>query len=289
MLSVCAFLLLATVPSYSQSTKWKGLTQEWRSDANWDKGVPSETKSGITSISVQPATVPPPAPDTARTLDFDVQAGGLLQFEPTGVLVVHGTQFRITPHGTVQLGTGTLISKGNLTFFNEGLFQADQGTLEFSGVVWNNKPGSQFDPGTSTVIFNGSGSQELIIDPGSSFSLYNLRVLSPFISITGQLVVNGDCEIAEGSSLYIEAGGSLTINGNFTGDPSSIQGEGSVTLPVQLSAFTVSAQRLDAILHWSTATETNNYGFEIERRPGAHGGSWVRIGFVQGAGTSSQP
>ncbi|MBI4417202.1 MAG: T9SS type A sorting domain-containing protein, partial [Ignavibacteriales bacterium] len=40
---------------------------------------------------------------------------------------------------------------------------------------------------------------------------------------------------------------------------------------------------------WSTATETNNYGFEIERRPVAHGGGWVTIGFVQGAGTSSQP
>ena len=39
------------------------------------------------------------------------------------------------------------------------------------------------------------------------------------------------------------------------------------------------------ILSWTTATENNNRGFEIERNTG----SWETIGFIQGAGTSSEP
>jgi len=43
---------------------------------------------------------------------------------------------------------------------------------------------------------------------------------------------------------------------------------------------------MNAVLHWSTATEVNNYGFEIERR---QAGRWENVGFVPGAGTSSSP
>ena len=37
-------------------------------------------------------------------------------------------------------------------------------------------------------------------------------------------------------------------------------------LPVELTSFTASVNQLNADLKWSTATEVNNYGFEIERR-----------------------
>lgn len=290
-------LMLWPVSALSQFTQWKGVTQEWTNEANWNAGVPTAEKSALISIDTAPASVPPTA-DTARTLNLEIQQGGLLRFDDFGVLVVHGSQFRIAPHGTVELGTGTLISMGNLIFFNEGLFQAGEGTLEFSAVTWQNKAGSQFDPGTSTVIFNGRGSQDLIIDTASTFSLNNVRFLSPSVSITGHLVVSGNCEVAEGSSVFVEAGGSLTIQGTFTGDPSSVQGDGSVTLPVQLTSFTVTAQRLEAILRWSTATEVNNYGFEIERRTASGFRSqasdsndepWTVAGFVRGAGTSTIP
>jgi hypothetical protein len=66
-------------------------------------------------------------------------------------------------------------------------------------------------------------------------------------------------------------------------------------LPVQLVAFTATANRLAAELRWSTATETNNYGFEIERRRVESSTSnlnpepWRRVGFVPGAGTSTSP
>ncbi|NOY06527.1 MAG: M28 family peptidase, partial [Chlorobi bacterium] len=57
-------------------------------------------------------------------------------------------------------------------------------------------------------------------------------------------------------------------------------------LPVELTAFDAVLQGGRVILRWSTATETNNAGFVIERlsdnRPAV-------IGFVPGAGTTSEP
>jgi hypothetical protein len=41
-----------------------------------------------------------------------------------------------------------------------------------------------------------------------------------------------------------------------------------------------------AQLKWNTATEVNNYGFEIERRVIASN-AWAKVGFVSGSGTSN--
>ena len=65
----------------------------------------------------------------------------------------------------------------------------------------------------------------------------------------------------------------------------------SGTLPVELVSFAASAENTHAILTWSTATETNNYGFEVERRTMNSKqltvSGWEKIGFVQGKGTSN--
>ena len=65
----------------------------------------------------------------------------------------------------------------------------------------------------------------------------------------------------------------------------------NVALPVELTSFTASVNRLDAQLEWSTATEVNNYGFEIEKRAVSNkqstASNWTKIGFVKGNGTSN--
>lgn len=58
-------------------------------------------------------------------------------------------------------------------------------------------------------------------------------------------------------------------------------------LPVELSSFTVSHDNNLAQLNWETATEVNNYGFEIERSTEIH--EWEKIGFVAGHGNSNSP
>jgi hypothetical protein len=82
-------------------------------------------------------------------------------------------------------------------------------------------------------------------------------------------------------------------------DDASLQLNGS--LPVELTSFTAKNNHSGVTLHWQTATEVNNYGFEVERAidngastPSPKNGSvaqhdWVRIGFVEGNGTTNAP
>jgi hypothetical protein len=58
-------------------------------------------------------------------------------------------------------------------------------------------------------------------------------------------------------------------------------------LPVELTAFTGKSKGNTIQLNWITATEINNYGFEIERAN--ESGDWNKIGFVNGAGSSNSP
>jgi len=58
-----------------------------------------------------------------------------------------------------------------------------------------------------------------------------------------------------------------------------------LAIPVELISFTAVSHPNKTILNWSTATETNNQGFEIEKKLN---NSWVKIGFVKGIGSSAQ-
>ncbi|MBI2427227.1 MAG: T9SS type A sorting domain-containing protein, partial [Ignavibacteriales bacterium] len=74
-------------------------------------------------------------------------------------------------------------------------------------------------------------------------------------------------------------------------------------LPVELVSFTATSQRLNTHLEWNTASEVNNYGFEIERTEARSQKSensghserseessvWIRAGFVEGNGTTNAP
>ena len=55
--------------------------------------------------------------------------------------------------------------------------------------------------------------------------------------------------------------------------------------PVEMTSFTASANGNSVTLYWSTATETNNQGFSVERM--SANSSWQQIGFVPGFGTSA--
>ncbi len=60
----------------------------------------------------------------------------------------------------------------------------------------------------------------------------------------------------------------------------------SAIIPVELTSFTANVSGNDVTLNWSTATETNNSGFTIERSQSETG--WQEIGFVPGFGTTTE-
>ncbi len=57
-------------------------------------------------------------------------------------------------------------------------------------------------------------------------------------------------------------------------------------LPVELTKFTATATFEGVLLNWTTATETNNHGFEIEKS--ANGIEFYTVAFVPGAGTTTE-
>ena len=57
-------------------------------------------------------------------------------------------------------------------------------------------------------------------------------------------------------------------------------------IPVELTSFTAEAAESEIILNWTTATELNNQGFEIERS--SDNETFEKIGFVPGFGTTTE-
>lgn len=65
-----------------------------------------------------------------------------------------------------------------------------------------------------------------------------------------------------------------------------IKGYSDSSIPVELVSFNAVVDKGNVLLKWSTATETNNAGFEIERSVSS--ANWNKIGFVGGAGTTTE-
>jgi hypothetical protein len=64
-------------------------------------------------------------------------------------------------------------------------------------------------------------------------------------------------------------------------------------IPVELVSFTANVSDNSVILNWSTASEINNRGFEVERKvfslqSPVHNSEWRKVGFVNGKGTTTE-
>ena len=125
--------------------------------------------------------------------------------------------------------------------------------------------------------------------------------LSHIPGIAGGYVVCGD--VNDGTAYTLDGGNSWNLldnKANFLPDFHSASTGWSVEypslridkyigppipLPVELTSFSAEAHDQKVILKWSTATELNNNGFEIQRRVAES--DFATIGFVKGEGTTT--
>ncbi len=56
-------------------------------------------------------------------------------------------------------------------------------------------------------------------------------------------------------------------------------------IPVELTSFTAKVAESNVVLEWTTATETNNMGFEVQRNIE---GNWETLDFIRGNGNSTE-
>ena len=80
-------------------------------------------------------------------------------------------------------------------------------------------------------------------------------------------------------------------NGWISGDNGTILHTINGGTPVELKSFAAEIVDNIVLLKWSTATETNNKGFEIERSRKLDEGNqnWNKIGYIAGYGTTTEP
>lgn len=131
---------------------------------------------------------------------------------------------------------------------------------------------------------------------GSTTQNVQFSVLSYSPSTSENLLIVYD--IAAGAVTSNTAGASMPTDGGYItgGNLTVVTFLGITTsnqpLPVELTSFTALIQNKSINLKWQTATEVNNYGFEIQRQKieiRNQNSEWETLGFVQGYGNSNSP
>jgi len=146
------------------------------------------------------------------------------------------------------------------------------------GIMWDtlSKPtGSSYSFNSLEVyspntfaVFGGTGTFLLTTDAGITWSVKN----------TSGGTLNGSHFSANNNnSTY--AWFAVGVNGYMFKNSLSI-------VPVELAALSATVAGNDVNLLWTTASELNNNGFEIERKSGE--GSWSKVAFVKGNGTTTK-
>ena len=85
------------------------------------------------------------------------------------------------------------------------------------------------------------------------------------------------------SVFFIDVNTGWAVGGNGTIFKTT---NGGGTVPVELTTFTATAQNNFAELNWTTETEINNLGFEVQRS--TRNSEFVTVGFVEGNGTTTK-
>jgi hypothetical protein len=159
------------------------------------------------------------------------------------------------------------------------------------------------DPGDFLVVswthagnFNTSEGEVALYDGCSGFTdPANMIDYVEYGASHGGTAGREDVAVAKGiwnAGTFVDlapSGKSLAFFGGFgasgwaAGEPTL--GLDNTPLPVELTAFTARADGPAILLAWTTASETNNAGFEIQFR---ERDDWRALGFVEGKGTTTE-
>jgi hypothetical protein len=203
----------------------------------------------------------------------------------------------------------------NNHILGDGEAQALKDYLELGGNIYLEGGDTwYFDPQTVlhpmfniNAVADGSGDLIAIMGEagtfteGMSFSysgenswIDHINPIAPAFTIFSNFSPVYNCAVAYSSGTYRTIGASFELGGLIDGASPSTKTEllneilnfFNVIVPVELTTFTAVKDERDIVLSWSTATELNNLGFEIERSNDNQ--NFVRIGFIEGKGTTTE-
>jgi len=182
--------------------------------------------------------------------------------------------------------TFTPVDLGGMVL-GRGVYQANAsgtlgltGTLTLTGVATDTfiiRTGVTGTPGTSLI----TSASSIVAMGGTAVASNVFWVIGTSAELAASSTFKGN--ILAGTTILQD--GSVSFDGRALAK-TGVTLNGTSVLPVELVSFTATANGMNTNLHWSTATEINNNGFEIQRRQTA---DWAKVGFVSGAGTSNAP
>ena len=208
-----------------------------------------------------------------------------------------------------------LNNQGNRIFNPEQIYSGELSGINV--IIYSYRGGNSLDVNNDGYID--------IISPGiqlrnnGNLAFTNMSTFTYIFSLVSDLNGDGFMDMVAGpNSIYINDGsGNFTyfpVNGeifssgaygdfdndrdidlalyNFLSNRVSILLNGDIPLPVELSSFTSETVANNVFLNWSTSSEENNSGYDIERLStgGVRGKTldvWNKVGFVQGNGNSN--
>ncbi len=217
-----------------------------------------------------------------------LQANSNLQVE--GVLNINGALYLNNGNG---FGTGVLSGDGtvNGTFTNNGIVAPGIVGGQIKCLTFNDPYNNSGN--TLQIQLNGttacSGHDKVIVnDPITLSGTLNVSLVPGFIPVIGNsFTIMSSTGAVTGTFsstiLPVYPGVSFTVQYNV--NSVVINTQASAPLPIELKSFTATPLRNNVQLDWSTASEKDNAGFDIERSADGH--AWKTLGFVEGAGTTT--
>lgn len=192
---------------------------------------------------------------------------------------------------------------GNVADKGGAIYIAQKGSNPtiVNSILWDNIPNSaEFsnDPKAKSLVVAYSDVEggENKIDTGAGGMLYWLNnnfeadpnfvdtEHSDFRLIQGSVCIDA---AAQNTTVTYDQGQIDIPTMSFLGSAPDLGAcESHLVLPVELTTFSAHQYNNDAILYWSTASETNNFTFDILRSENDK--DFVKIGSVVGHGTTSQ-
>jgi hypothetical protein len=151
------------------------------------------------------------------------------------------------------------------------------GIIAFDGLV-GGTANDQFPGDETTIRLTILDWMSMITVPGTSMADYRSFIgAGPYNIPAGATVMTG---------FGVVAGQDLASLQSNTDNAQAVWN--SLIVPVELTSFSASANNAgNVVLNWTTATEMNNRIFEIERKDIDN--PYVTVGFVKGAGTTTEP
>jgi len=215
-----------------------------------------------------------------------------------------GSHYKLT-HGFAPNGGGTKVNEYTLMFdfkvSNLGIwhtfYQTNTDVMADDGDYFKNTSGMlgtwALNYPTTPVAVDTWYRLVITVDLGSTFKTYingalwfdhASQLVDDRWSLDSYLYLFGDNDGDDGSIDIAEV---AIWNYSLTESEVAALGSVGTVLPVELTSFT--ANQINGVinLQWSTATELNNQGFEIQRKDAQT--NWSTIGFVKGNGTTTNP